>query len=121
MSVPLRNLQDAVPALFDVCSYLPSIVSSSLHLWLPTQISQRLQEAFKVFDRQMHGFLTSESVIVGVESRSSTPVRIPRDFVTMQHPQLPGLYPCGEGSGYSGGISSSAMDGENVAEKIGIK
>ncbi len=100
------------------CSYLPGIVSSPIHSWLPAQVSQRLQEAFKMFDRKMQGFLTSESVIVGVESRSSTPVRIPRDATTMQHPQLPGLYPCGEGSGYAGGITSSAIDGMNVAEKI---
>jgi len=100
------------------CSYLPGIVSSPLHLWLPEQISRRLQEAFKLFDRKMHGFLTSESIIAGVESRSSTPVRIPRDAATMQHPQLPGLYPCGEGSGYAGGITSSAIDGENVGAQI---
>ena len=102
-----------------VCSYLPGVVSSPVHTWLPVQISQRLQEAFRVFDRRMHGFITSEALVVGVESRSSTPVRIPRDAVTMQHPQLPGLYPCGEGSGYAGGITSSAIDGGNVAEKIG--
>ena len=100
------------------CSYLPGIVSSPLHSWLPAHISQRLQEAFKVFDRRMCGFLTTEALIVGVESRSSTPVRIPRDAYTMQHPQLPGLYPCGEGSGYAGGITSSAIDGVNAAECI---
>jgi uncharacterized FAD-dependent dehydrogenase len=100
------------------CSYLPGIVSSPLHSWLPAQVSRRLQEAFKMFDRKIQGFLTSESVIVGVESRSSTPVRIPRNVATMQHPQLPGLYPCGEGSGYAGGITSSAMDGVNVAERL---
>ena len=100
------------------CSYLPGTVSSPLHSWLPVQISKLLQEAFRIFDRKMPGFLTSDSLIVGVESRSSTPVRIPRDIVTMQHPQLPGLYPCGEGSGYAGGITSSAIDGENVAKSI---
>jgi uncharacterized FAD-dependent dehydrogenase len=100
------------------CSYLPGIVPSAIHTWLPAQVSRRLQEAFKAFDRKMRGFLTSEALIAGVESRSSTPVRIPRNAATMQHPQLPGLYPCGEGSGYAGGISSSAIDGENVAEKI---
>jgi uncharacterized FAD-dependent dehydrogenase len=100
------------------CSYLPGVVSSPVHSWLPAQIARRLQEAFKMFERKMQGFLTSESVIVGVESRSSTPVRIPRDAATMQHTQLPGLYPCGEGSGYAGGITSSAIDGVNVAEKV---
>ncbi len=100
------------------CSYLPGVVPSPLHSWLPGQVSKRLQEAFRVFDRKMQGFITSESLMVGVESRSSTPVRIPRDIVTMQHPQLQGLYPCGEGSGYAGGITSSAIDGENVAQQI---
>jgi len=109
-----------VSASLPLCSYLPGVISSPIHSWLPAQISQRLQEAFKAFDRKLHGFLTSEAVVVGVESRSSTPVRIPRNADTMQHPQLPGLYPCGEGSGYAGGITSSAIDGGNVAEKIGI-
>ena len=99
-----------------VCSYLPGIVSSPLHHWLPERVSDRLREAFKVFDRKMPGFLTSDSLIVGVESRSSTPVRIPRDPETWQHPQMQGLFPCGEGSGYAGGITSSAIDGENAAE-----
>jgi len=103
------------------CSYLPGVISSPIHLWLPSPISQRLQEGFRVFDRRMRGFLTSEALVIGVESRSSTPVRIPRDAVTMQHPQLPGLYPCGEGSGYAGGITSSAIDGGNVAEKIEVE
>ncbi len=101
-----------------ICSYLPGVVSSPLHSWLPVQVSKRLQEAFRIFDRKMHGFLTAESLIVGVESRSSTPVRISRDAITMQHPQLQGLYPCGEGSGYAGGITSSAIDGENAAMHV---
>jgi len=121
-NAPAQRITDFVKgrtsARLPVCSYLPGIVSSPLHSWLPMPISQRLQQAFKLFDRKMHGFLTSDAVVVGVESRSSTPVRIPRDAATMQHPQLPGLYPCGEGSGYAGGITSSAIDGENVAEKI---
>ena len=71
-----------------------------------------------MFDRKMRGFLTAEAIVVGVESRSSSPVRIPRDNAIMQHPQLPGLFPCGEGSGYTGGITSSAIDGENVAERV---
>jgi uncharacterized FAD-dependent dehydrogenase len=121
-TAPAQRLTDFVngraSSNLPTCSYLPCIVSSPLHEWLPKQVSQRLRDAFKVFDRKMQGFLTSEALVVGVESRSSTPVRIPRDKVTMQHPQLPGLYPCGEGSGYAGGITSSAIDGENVGEKI---
>jgi uncharacterized FAD-dependent dehydrogenase len=100
------------------CSYLPGIVSSPLHSWLPEQIAERLREGFKIFDRKMPGFLTSEALITGVESRSSSPVRIPRDVATMQHPQLQNLYPCGEGSGYAGGITSSAIDGENAADAV---
>jgi len=122
-SAPAQRLTDFVKGRassgLPACSYLPGVVPSPLHTWLPSHISQRLQEAFRAFDRMMHGFLTSEAVVVGVESRSSTPMRIPRDAVTMQHPQLHGLYPCGEGSGYAGGITSSAIDGRNVAEKIG--
>jgi uncharacterized FAD-dependent dehydrogenase len=100
------------------CSYLPGVISSPLHFWLPDGISTRLREGFKLFDRKMRGFLTNEALIVGVESRSSSPVRIPRDAETFQHPQIAGLFPCGEGAGYAGGITSSAIDGENCAEKV---
>jgi hypothetical protein len=101
-------------------SYTPGIVSSSLHQWLPEPISRRLREGFVQFDKKMPGFLTREAYIAGVESRTSSPVRIPRDFETMQHPQVKGLFPCGEGAGYSGGIVSSAIDGENAAEKVAL-
>ncbi len=99
-------------------SYLPGLATSPLHAWLPDAIGQRLREGLKAFDRQMRGFLTSEAVLVGVESRTSSPVRIPRDRETLQHPQLKGLYPCGEGAGYAGGILSSAIDGENCAGAV---
>ena len=97
---------------------MPGIISSPLHFWLPDIIGKRLREGFKLFDRKMKGFVTNEAVVVGVESRSSSPVRIPRDPETLQHIQIKGLYPCGEGAGYAGGITSSAMDGEICAEKI---
>jgi hypothetical protein len=97
------------------CSYLPGTLSSPLHFWLPEMISKRLQEGLKHFDRKMHGFVTNEAVLVGVESRSSSPLRIPRDRDTMQHVQMEGLFPCGEGAGFAGGITSSAIDGENCA------
>lgn len=74
-------------------------------------IGKRLQQGFRDFDRKMHGYLTNQAVVVGVESRSSSPVRIPRDPETRQHIRIKGLYPCGEGAGYAGGITSSAMDG----------
>ncbi len=100
------------------CSYLPGATSSPLHFWMPDIISKRLQQGFKDFDRKMHGYLTNEAVILGVESRSSSPVRIPRDAETLCHIEVDGLYPAGEGSGYAGGITSSAIDGERVAEAI---
>ena len=81
-------------------------------------MATRLREAIRVFDKRMHGYLTSEAVVVGVESRTSTPVRIPRDGQTLMHPDVEGLYPAGEGAGYAGGIISAALDGERIAEQI---
>ncbi len=100
------------------CSYLPGVVSSPMHAWMPEIVGARLRKGFRSFDRYMRGFLSLEAVVVGVESRSSSPIRIPRDADTCQHIHVKGLYPCGEGSGYAGGITSSAMDGCLVAEKI---
>ena len=108
------RLSSSLPA----CSYLPGLVSSPLHEWLPKRIGVRLQEGFKHFDKKMKGYLTNDAVIVGVESRSSSPIRIPRDADSLEHIQIKGLYPCGEGSGYAGGITSSAMDGERCANAI---
>lgn len=103
------------------CSYLPGIVPSRLDQWLPAHIGKRLQQGFRDFERKYPGFLTNEAVIVGVESRSSSAVRIPRDPETLQSVSTPGLYPCGEGSGYAGGITSSALDGINAALKIALQ
>jgi uncharacterized protein len=100
------------------CSYHPGITSSPLHELLPNNIGPRLQEAFKIFGNKMKGYLTNEAVIVGVESRTSSPVRIPRENETLEHIQIKNLYPCGEGAGYAGGIVSAAIDGEKCAEKI---
>ena len=96
-------------------SYIPGLSASSLHAWLPSPIGARLHEGLRAFEQKMRGFVTREAVLVGVESRTSSPVRIPRDRETLQHVQLGGLYPCGEGAGYAGGILSSAIDGENCA------
>jgi uncharacterized FAD-dependent dehydrogenase len=96
-------------------SYLPGLAVSPLHEWLPRALRTRIQEGIKVFDNKMRGFLTQDAIVVGVESRTSSPVRIPRDPETLQHVEIQGLYPCGEGSGYAGGILSSALDGENSA------
>jgi uncharacterized FAD-dependent dehydrogenase len=108
------------------CSYLPGISSASLKEVLPGFIYKRLQLAFKEFGKKMVGsngknYLTNEAVVVATESRTSSPVRIPRDPESLQHPQIFNLYPCGEGAGYAGGIVSAAMDGEKVARQITIK
>ena len=100
------------------CSYLPGLVASRLDQWLPAPIGKRLQQGFRDFDKKYPGFLTNEAVVLGVESRSSSAVRIPRDPETLQSVSMAGLYPCGEGAGYAGGITSSALDGINAALKI---
>ena len=124
-TAPAQRLADFVgnrlSTTLPACSYLPGIAPSPMHEWLPERIGKRLQEGFKGFDRKMRGFLTNDAVIVGVESRSSSPVRIPRNTETLEHSQLRGLYPAGEGSGYAGGITSSAMDGERCADMIAAK
>ncbi len=97
-------------------SYAPGLISSPLHFWLPQPISHRLQEGFKSFGKQCHGFLTNEAVMIGVETRTSSPVRILRDNDTLMHIRLQGLFPCGEGAGYAGGIVSAGVDGERCAE-----
>lgn len=97
-------------------SYAPGLISSPLHFWLPKMISHRLKEGFKTFGRNAHGFLTNEAVMIAVETRTSSPVRIIRDKETLQHVRIQGLFPCGEGAGYAGGIVSAGVDGERCAE-----
>ena len=99
-------------------SYHPGALSSPLHELLPEHVSMRLRRAFPQVDRQMHGYYTNDALLLGTESRTSSPVRLPRDPETLEHVDVPGLYPCGEGAGYAGGIVSSALDGINCAEKI---
>ncbi|MFH0726918.1 MAG: FAD-dependent oxidoreductase [Pseudomonadota bacterium] len=99
-------------------SYLPGVVSSPLHELLPPAVVRRLQEAFGLFNRKLKGFITEEALLVAVESRTSAPVRIPRNPETLMHPQVARLFPCGEGAGYAGGIVSSAMDGQQVAQRV---
>ena len=119
---PAQRLRDFVEGKasksLPACSYLPGMVSSRMDQWLPEHIGKRLQQGFRDFDRKYRGFLTNEAVILGVESRSSSAVRLPRDPKTLQSISTPHLYPCGEGAGYAGGITSSALDGINVALKI---
>ena len=100
-------------------SYLPGLTASPIHSWMPDFITSRLRDGFNHFEKVSHGFLTNDACLIGVETRTSSPVRILRDRETMQHIQLKGLFPCGEGAGYAGGIVSAAIDGELCAEKIG--
>jgi uncharacterized FAD-dependent dehydrogenase len=100
------------------CSYVPGVVPSRLDMWLPDFMGERLRRAITIFDKRMHGYLTSEALVVGVESRTSTPVRIPRDPETLMHTQVEGLFPAGEGAGYAGGIVSAALDGERIADAV---
>ena len=97
-------------------SYAPGLISSPLHFWLPRQVNKRLQEGFKKFGKMSHGFLTNEAVMIATETRTSSPVRIVRDRETLQHVRIHGLFPCGEGAGYAGGIVSAGVDGERCAE-----
>ncbi|MDU1889488.1 MAG: NAD(P)/FAD-dependent oxidoreductase [Dysgonomonas sp.] len=102
-------------------SYIPGVISSSMHEWMPHFITSRLQEAFRKVGNSSKGYLTNEAILIGIESRTSSPVRIVRDRETMQHPEIEGLYPCGEGAGYAGGIVSAAIDGEKCAEALAEK
>ena len=124
-TAPAQRLTDFISGLksetLPEVSYFPGVTSSSMHEWIPPFIGKRLREGFNLFGSMMKGFLTEEAVILGVESRTSSPVSIPRDTTTMAHIRISGLYPCGEGSGYSGGIVSSAVDGMKAAEAIAAR
>ncbi|MDO9258077.1 MAG: FAD-dependent oxidoreductase [Bacteroidales bacterium] len=121
-SAPAQRITDftkgVVSSSLPGCSYNPGIVSAPLHEILPPFVAGRLQEAFLQFDKMMNGYHSSEAVILGTESRTSSPIRIPRNPETLEHINLDGLYPCGEGAGYSGGIVSSAMDGVSCAQAV---
>jgi len=99
-------------------SYAPGLIASPLHFWMPTFVKKRLQEGFKAFGKKYHGFLTDEAILIASETRTSAPVRIVRNNDTLQHVRIEGLYPCGEGAGYAGGIVSAAIDGERCAEAL---
>lgn len=125
LKAPAQRMMDfcrRVPsATLPSTSYHPGAISAPLHELLPEHVSLRLKYAFPtVGNKQMHGYYTNDALLLGVESRTSSPVRIPRDPETLEHRQLPGLYPCGEGAGYSGGIVSSALDGINCARLLSL-
>ena len=119
-TAPAQRMTDFVngrlSADLNESSYAPGLIASPLHFWMPEFISSRLREAFKLWGKQKHGFLTSEATVIGIETRTSSPVRILRDSETLQHIRIQGLFPCGEGAGYAGGIVSAGVDGERCAE-----
>lgn len=122
VKAPAQRLVDFVEgkssSSLPTCSYHPGVNSSAMHEWLPEFIAKRLRLGFAEFGKKMRGFLTNEALILGVESRTSSPVRIPRDPETLQHVRIKGLFPAGEGAGYAGGIVSSAVDGERCADGV---
>ena len=122
MAAPAQRMKDfcrgIVSASLPATSYFPGVVSAPLHELLPDFVYQRMRLAFPVVDRKIHGYYTNDALLLGVESRTSSPIRIPRDPETLQCLQVPGLYPCGEGAGYAGGIVSSAIDGIRCATAV---
>lgn len=121
-TAPVQRMMDftsgVVSSTLPDSSYAPGVVSSALHEWLPQGISSRLQEGFRLFGKSHNGYLTNEALLLGVETRTSSPVRIPRDPERLMHLETDGLFPCGEGAGYAGGIISAAIDGERCAESL---
>ena len=121
-TAPAQRMTDFVNsrlgATLPECSYAPGVVASPLHFWLPPFVTQRLQGAFRLFGKRSHGFLTAEALVVAAETRTSSPVRLLRHADSLQSIAVCGLYPCGEGAGYAGGIVSAAIDGERCAEAL---
>jgi uncharacterized FAD-dependent dehydrogenase len=113
-------VENRISSTLPECSYLPGINSADMRTVLPSFIHRSLQDGFKEFGKKMKGYLTNEAVVLATESRTSSPVRIPRNTIDLRHPQVSNLYPCAEGAGYAGGIVSAAMDGEKVAEMVAI-
>jgi uncharacterized FAD-dependent dehydrogenase len=119
---PAQRLTDFVKAQLSKdlagTSYIPGLLSAPLHQLLPPAIYQRLQQGVQVFGRKMKGYFTAEANVIATESRTSSPVRIPRDSGSYMHQEVEGLFPSGEGAGYAGGIISAAVDGQNVAKAV---
>ncbi len=122
LAAPSQRMADFVnnriSADLPTSSYSPGVISSPLHFWMPKDIRTRLQQGFKDFGKKSHGFLTNEAILIAMETRTSAPVRIVRDNETLQHVEVNGLYPAGEGAGYAGGIVSAAIDGERCADAL---
>jgi uncharacterized FAD-dependent dehydrogenase len=124
-AVPAQRLTDFIAKKqskdLPVSSYQPGIVSVNLHDVLPELVASRLRDAFIAFGKKMRGYVTEEAVLHAPESRTSSPIQIPRDAETLEHVEIAGLYPCGEGAGYAGGIVSAAIDGMKCVEKVALK
>lgn len=122
LSAPAQRVTDfiagKISASLPKSSYIPGLIAAPLHKELPDFISSRLKKALVIFDKKMRGYYSEEAILVGVESRTSSPIRIPRDKETLMHVEISGLFPCGEGAGYAGGIVSAAIDGENSADAV---
>jgi uncharacterized protein len=122
LAAPAQRMEDFIQNKTSIslpeCSYLPGVVSVNLNEILPLFIAQSLREALIDFGKKMRGYRTNDAILVGVESRTSSPVRIPRDREKLHHLEISNLYPCGEGPGYAGGIMSAALDGIAVAQAI---
>ena len=121
-TAPAQRMADFVSgrlsSTLPTSSYAPGLVASPLHFWMPDFVSDRLRKAFEMFGKQARGFLTNEATVIAIETRTSAPVRILRDRETLQHIEISGLFPCGEGAGYAGGIVSAGVDGERCADSV---
>ena len=121
-TAPAQRMADFVSgrlsSTLPTSSYAPGLVVSPLHFWMPDFVSDRLRKAFEKFGKQARGFLTNEATVIAIETRTSAPVRILRDRETLQHIEISGLFPCGEGAGYAGGIVSAGVDGERCADSV---
>jgi uncharacterized FAD-dependent dehydrogenase len=119
LKAPAQRMTDfvsgTVSSTLPRTSYVPGVASADLRAVLPRIVSERLKRAFQIFHEKMRGYLTDDAIVLAVESRTSAPVRIPRDPISLMHPEIRGLYPCGEGAGYAGGIVSAAVDGMRCA------
>jgi uncharacterized FAD-dependent dehydrogenase len=119
---PAQRVEDFVNGIvsdsLNPSSYIPGLISAPLHQLLPPFVYQRLRQGLIDINKKMKGYVTNKANIIGVESRTSAPIRIPRDPESLMHPVISGLYPCGEGAGYAGGIVSAAMDGQKVVQAI---
>jgi uncharacterized FAD-dependent dehydrogenase len=113
-------LRGTISADLPETSYFPGIRPAPLHEMLPPEMVSRMRDGLRLFDTKMRGYASREANLIGFETRTSSPVRIPRRDDTLQHPEIPGLYPCGEGAGYAGGIVSAALDGMKIAEAASL-